>query len=77
MGIEPEKSLPIIARQFQIEGEVVQITPFGKGHIHHTYLVRTLHSNYLLQQINRHVFRDISGLMQNIFRVTEHLKQKK
>ena len=31
---------------------------------------------YILQMINRHTFRDVAGLMENISSVTEHLRRK-
>jgi hypothetical protein len=55
------------------------VTPFGSGHIHDTYRVRNTAPgcpDYLLQRINHHIFRQIPQLMENIGRVTAHLRQK-
>lgn len=54
------------------------IVPFGSGHIHDTYKVtqKAKGENYLLQYINHKVFKDVTGMMQNIQLVTEHLSQK-
>jgi Ser/Thr protein kinase RdoA (MazF antagonist) len=66
-----------VARHFQFHGEVAGFSPHGNGHINDTYLVtcRTdgAPSRYILQHINRHVFRDPVAVMQNIERVTAHL----
>ena len=51
--------------------------PYGAGHINDTFLVRTNGSEvYLLQRINHQVYADIAGMMDNIYRVTEHLRHK-
>ncbi len=74
-------SLPPDARaaasQFAFSGEVLGLTPHGGGHINDTYLVTCQTQGapvrYILQHINRHVFRDPVAVMQNIERVTAHL----
>ena len=65
--------------QFDIEDPVVGTEPFGGGHINDTYRItcegkRT--KRYLLQKINRYVFKDVDGLMRNIRLVTEHIRHK-
>ncbi|MBK1441932.1 aminoglycoside phosphotransferase family protein [Parapedobacter sp. ISTM3] len=72
------QQLATLAKQFIIEGDVLNVLPFGSGHINDTYRVhvRGTGSDYLLQRINHHVFGDVPALMQNIMRVTQHLKRK-
>ena len=65
------------ANQFDFRSEISAIAPHGNGHINDTYLV-TCHGTgapvrYILQHINRHVFRDPAAVMRNIERVTAHL----
>jgi aminoglycoside phosphotransferase (APT) family kinase protein len=66
-----------VAEQFQFRGEVLGLAPHGNGHINDTYLVTCggigLPARYILQHINRNVFRDPAAVMQNIERVTAHL----
>ena len=66
-----------IASMFKIEGECVDITPLRVGHLHETFVsvVETSvgTSKYLHQKINTSVFSDVTGLMDNILAVTEHL----
>jgi len=51
--------------------------PFGSGHINDTFKVVTdAGQSYLLQRINYFVFKDVSGLMNNLLVVTRHLKYK-
>jgi Ser/Thr protein kinase RdoA (MazF antagonist) len=69
-----------LAAQFQIYGEYLCAEPFGSGHINDTYRVKynqggaTLH--YLLQRINHYVFKKPPELMENVRRVTEHIRGK-
>ena len=70
-------ALKTICRHFHIDDEITAISAFGSGHIHKTYKVECKRNNYILQQINRHVFKDIEGISQNINRVSEYLKQSK
>ncbi|MEA3308490.1 MAG: aminoglycoside phosphotransferase family protein [Chloroflexota bacterium] len=74
-----EKILAEVSRQFQLHGEVQAIQPYGCGHINDTYLINCNHTSaidYILQRVNHHVFTKPAELMQNIARVTAHLRQK-
>ena len=48
----------------------------GNGHINSTYMVETENGVYSLQEINTKIFSNVEGLMSNIDKVTEHLKNK-
>ncbi|MBM6949428.1 phosphotransferase [Mordavella massiliensis] len=55
------------------------VKPFGAGHINATYAVYTPGGeedelSYVLQRVNSNVFRDPAGVMDNIFGVTEYLR---
>ena len=68
-----------LANRFDIGGAVVDIAPFGSGHINDTYRVLTEGDStdgYLLQRINHHVFKDVPAVMENMQLVTQHLKKK-
>lgn len=58
---------------------VISIKRFGSGHINDSFLVRT-HSettpDFVLQRINRQVFKNIPELTSNILKVTHHLKSR-
>lgn len=65
--------------RFNAAGTFANSSPIGSGHIHKTFLIRTLEPDtpdYILQQINLHVFPDVELLMKNIWLVTNHLKKK-
>ena len=64
------------AYQFQTDGKPIFCTPFGKGHINFTYLlVDATARQYVLQKINKHVFKNPESVMKNISAVTTHLRQ--
>jgi hypothetical protein len=73
------QSLKAILSHFKIEGEIETIIPYGSGHINDTY--RAINTNttlpdYLLQRINSYVFKNVPLLINNIERVTTHIKNK-
>jgi Ser/Thr protein kinase RdoA (MazF antagonist) len=63
------------AYQFQLAGVPVSCERYGGGHINETYLLETDQRKYILQKINRRVFRDVPSLMRNIALVAQHLRQ--
>ncbi len=66
-----------ILRNFALEGTPVSIKPLGNGHINSTFLVECDNGNkYNFQKINNHVFKDVKGLMNNVYSVTSFLKEK-
>ncbi|MFQ6110089.1 MAG: phosphotransferase enzyme family protein, partial [Candidatus Aminicenantales bacterium] len=68
-----------IVKNFRIEAGFQDARPYGSGHIHDTFLIRTTEESaddYLLQRINHHVFRNVPHLMSNIERVTNHIRGK-
>lgn len=69
-----------IARKFDIFGEFQGAEPYGSGHINDTFRATyyqggtTLH--YLHQRINHDIFKDPEALMDNVVRVTRHIRSK-
>ena len=50
---------------------------YGSGHINETYLLTCPEGpRYILQKINTSIFPDVDALMDNIRRVTEHIRSK-
>lgn len=62
-----------VAEMFRIEGDVLDIRPYGEGHINTTLLLTTDKRRYIMQRMNTSVFPDTEGLMRNLIAVTEHL----
>ena len=51
-------------------------SPHGNGHINSTFLIELDGKRYILQRINKNVFRDPISLMDNVVRVTEYLAER-
>ena len=76
-GIGLEEAL----EAFEFDGEIAGALRYGEGHINDTFTVYTQRRDgsekrFLLQRINRHVFRDVARLMENIVGVTEYLGER-
>jgi hypothetical protein len=75
----PDLNLPDVAANFSMKGTFANARPFGSGHIHDTFLVQTRERNcpdYILQRLNHAIFQDVPRLMENIVRVTNHIRGK-
>ena len=71
--MEIEKS----AYAFQFDGKPVSCICFGHGHINHTLKLTTdTGAEYVLQRINKYVFRDPVRLMANVSAVTDFLRSR-
>lgn len=66
-----------IIDRFMLEGSPVYCGRYGNGHINETYLVETDAPHaYILQKINRRIFTNAAGLMENIVAVTDYLRRQ-
>lgn len=67
-----------IASQFALDGSIESIKPLGEGFINDTFIVRTAGDapDYILQRKNKKVFPDVPGMMQNIAKVTGHIRRR-
>ncbi len=64
---------------FIADGTFLSGEPFGSGHIHETFHIKTSEQDkddYILQKLNNKVFKNIPELQANIERVTVHLLKK-
>ena len=62
-----------VCRAFDIKSEGMA---FGGGHINDTFYASKNGRLCVLQRMNKNVFRNPLGVMQNIFSVTDHLRRK-
>ena len=62
-----------IIDQFSVQGAIKSYERLERGHINDTFKVVTTDQEYLFQKINHKIFKDVSGMMGNIQRITEHL----
>lgn len=74
-----ENKLTDIASRFRLEGTVESVKPLGEGFINDTFIIKTVPeeaTDYILQRKNKKIFTDVPAMMDNIRRVTEHIKNK-
>ena len=69
-----------VAQQFQFAGTFIEAVPMTHGHINDTIVVTYRQSDspcrYVLQRINHHVFKNPVTVMDNIKRVTDHIRRQ-
>ena len=72
--------LPHIVKKFKIYGDYFNAAPYGSGHINDTFLVTCNQADceirYVFQRINHSIFIDPPSLMDNMVRVTDHIRSK-
>ena len=67
-----------IASQFALEGAITSIDSLGEGFINDTFIVRTAGDapDYILQRKNKNIFPDVPAMMENIRKVTDHIRRR-
>lgn len=78
-GVGNNRNLEDALYAFGFGTQCSYVKPFGEGHINETYAVYMPVDGedelcYILQRVNNNVFKDPAGVMENIFRVTEYLR---
>jgi len=75
-----EYDIESVASNFMSAGRLIEAAPFGSGHINDTFNLRCQtddgEKRYILQRINHQVFRNPAAMMENIRRVTTHIRRK-
>lgn len=68
------------AMTFVLQGEVIDVSRYGSGHINDTFFLLCRDGvkefKYILQRMNHDVFKDIEGLIHNVKGVTTFLRQQ-
>lgn len=69
-----------IIKQFELSGDFLSSEPFGNGHINDTYLIEFSDGGnlrkYVLQRINKNVFKQPEYVVHNIEKVLSHFKKQ-
>jgi len=69
-----------VVKRFRAWGDFVAAIPYGSGHINDTFKVTFNMAgapvHYLLQRINHHIFKEPRLVMENIVRVTNHVRAR-
>lgn len=68
-----------VAEAFCLKGTPREITPYGNGHINDTFLLSCddagTERKYILQRMNRSIFKNPCNLMENVANVTAYLRK--
>lgn len=80
--MDMNKKLEEVSRLFRIEGEFIGYRTIQVGNVNKTYEVRFIlpdgkPKSFLIQNVNTYAFRNPVQLMDNIDKVTEHIRGKK
>lgn len=71
---------PAVAAAFPLAGPIVSAAPYGNGHINETYVAVCADGagtrRYVFQKINDRIFKNVPALMENIARVSAHVRAK-
>jgi hypothetical protein len=77
--ISPDR-VPLVYESYAGMGQLVDYAPHGDGHINDTFLLTCrrggVETQYILQHINREVFKDPECVMRNFLKVTLHLRTR-
>src|SRR4030042_7067697 len=80
LGNVMERDIKRIAENFNLNGKLIRSEAFGSGHINDTYCLTCeqdgRQTHYILQRINHQVFKNPPAMMENIRRVTNHIRRK-
>src|SRR2546430_16478972 len=75
-----EKQLQEISKRFQIYGEILHAETLKIGHINETYSATYSQGGtrvrYIHQKLNKNVFKNPAVVMENVTRVTTHIRKK-
>lgn len=81
MVLDERSRIEQIASQFQYEGNLIKIQPYGNGHINDTYLLtyeigKMGCVRVILQRMNVNVFPHPVEVMENVVNVTNYLSER-
>lgn len=67
-----------VFNEFDVPEHFISYNKYGSGHINDTYIIETEGEiKFILQRINKEIFPDISGLMNNISIVLDHFSKNR
>lgn len=74
------KTLKAVGDKFRLPGKIYSFKLITSGNINFTYKVTYKQGksikNYLFQKVNTYVFKSPSDIMENIDKITEHIREK-
>lgn len=77
--MQSSKNIAEVVSHFKCAADAGSAKAYGSGHINDTFFLKNVVADgpdYLLQRINHNIFTNVEKLIENIRRVTGHLKNK-
>ena len=74
-----DKTIQNLFYSFNVKADIVNWAPYGNGHINDTILIRTKPEaapDYILQRKNHKIFKNVPGMLDNIVKATDHIRNK-
>ena len=73
-----DQKVPSLFYSFNVEAEILEWAAYGNGHINDTILIKTksYSPDYILQRKNHKIFKNVPGMLDNIVKVTNHIRKK-
>jgi Ser/Thr protein kinase RdoA (MazF antagonist) len=74
-----DKTIWQLFYSFVVKADILKWAPYGNGHINDTILIQTTPEtspDYILQRKNHKIFKDVPGMLGNIVKATNHIRQK-
>lgn len=71
-----KEQIMFAGKNFNFEGELISMSPYGNGHINDTFLAITTKQKYIVQRMNTYVFNNPLDLLSNIEGVTSFIRNK-
>lgn len=67
-----------ILNNFPINKQNIEISPITSGLINNTFFIKSQVDNpdYILQMKNKNIFQNVPAMMENIIKVTDHIRKK-
>ena len=74
---QEKTALSFVIEEFGYTPKDCHVTPLGNGLINTTYLVKTNNESFVLQHLNKHVFKSPEQVTNNADYISQHLKAKR
>jgi hypothetical protein len=76
ISIQEKEALSVVLEEFGYTPNKCSVTPLGNGLINSTYLIKVNSKSFVLQHLNKHVFRSPAQVTNNADHISQHLKAK-
>ena len=73
---QEKEALSVVLEEFGYSQKNCSVMPLGNGLINSTYLVKVNNKNFVLQHLNKHVFKSPEQVTNNADYISQHLKAK-